>query len=171
MCSHLIWHFYLTFYTKMWCWRRRKTARERSGRVHSANSMTRVFISPGEICRKTDWSWWRPPRASATRCCSWTFSAGFPTADSGQNRTGTHLIRKWHNNTINTNVKEKATFKLIGNMSTSNKPTGEIVLLPDILFNPFSIVSPKTKTVLTHKVASYFFSLPEQIFTVPLVLI
>lgn len=27
-------------------------------------------VSPGGTCRRTGWSWWRPPRASASRCCS-----------------------------------------------------------------------------------------------------
>lgn len=41
---------------------------------------------PGETCRKTGWSWWRPPRASASRCCSWTSSVSFLTVDSLQLR-------------------------------------------------------------------------------------
>lgn len=39
---------------------------------------------PGESCRRTSRSWWRPPRVFASRYCSWTSSAGNLRAGSTQ---------------------------------------------------------------------------------------
>ena len=37
---------------------------------------------PGRFCRSRGRSWWTRPRASASRCCSWTCAAGNQTAGS-----------------------------------------------------------------------------------------
>lgn len=45
-------------------------------------SMSCLQCSPGVTYRRRGWSWWTPPRVFASRCCSWTFSAGFQKAGS-----------------------------------------------------------------------------------------
>lgn len=48
--------------------------------------MSGLHRSPGVTCRRRGWSWWTPPRVFASRCCSWTFSAGFQKAGSGNTK-------------------------------------------------------------------------------------
>lgn len=48
--------------------------------------MSCLHRSPGVTCRRRGWSWWTPPRVFASRCCSWTFSAGFQRAGSGNTK-------------------------------------------------------------------------------------
>lgn len=42
--------------------------------------------SPDESCRRTSRSWWKRPKVSASRCCSWISSGGNQKAGSTQRR-------------------------------------------------------------------------------------
>lgn len=70
VCKLWLWHRRLTFYTELWLSQTRRRVNVARRAAACTLDKRGCQVSPGGTCRRTGWSWWRPPRASASHCCS-----------------------------------------------------------------------------------------------------
>lgn len=61
-----------------------------------ARSLSQIYEGwPDVSYRRTSRSWWKRPRVSANRYCSWTSSGGNPRAGSTEERGERNKVRHW----------------------------------------------------------------------------